>query len=308
MRSVVLLSRKYSLLGKKYETAQTTAAIVFLFPTFVALVFLFVLPVVQVVLISFTNWNLATGVKDFVGLKNFNYLFTDDAFGKSIVNTFMYSVFKLSMDLVLSLLIAVMLDSHIPFKRSLRTIYFAPVVVPIVASSLIWIWFYDPGIGPFNQILTFMGLPKLQWLYHESTALLSIGLFSVWKGLGYNIVLFLAGLQNIPESYMEAAYIDGASNTQAFFKIKLPLLSPIASFVIMMGIINSFKVFTEINVMTPGGGPLNSTTLLVVYIYEQAFTNGKMGRGSAAALILFMIIFVLTLVQKTVSHKTVYYD
>lgn len=302
------MSRKYVLNGRRYETAQTTAAAVFLLPTVVTLIFLFVLPVVQVIFISFTNWNLATGVKDYVGLKNFIYLIEDETFGKSIINTFMYSVFKLGFDLVLSLFIAVLLDSAIPFKRSLRTIYFAPVVVPIVASSLIWIWFYDPGIGPFNQILTVFGMQKLQWLYHESTALLSIGLFAVWKGLGYNIVLFLAGLQNIPDSYMEAAYLDGASNTQAFFRIKLPLLSPIASFVIMMGIINSFKVFTEINVMTPDGGPLNSTTLLVVYIYEQAFTNGKMGRGSAAALILFAIIFILTLVQKSISRKTVHYD
>lgn len=302
------MSRKYVLGGRRYETAQTTAAVVFLLPTVITLFFLFVLPVIQVVLISFTNWNMATGVKDYIGLKNFNYLFTDATFGKSIVNTFMYSVFKLGLDLLLSLFIAVLLDSFIPFKRALRTIYFAPVVVPIVASSLIWIWFYDPGIGPLNQILASLGLQKLQWIYHENTALLSIGLFSVWKGLGYNIVLFLAGLQNIPDSYMEAANIDGASNTQAFFKIKLPLLSPIVSFVIMMGIINSFKVFTEINVMTPGGGPLNSTMLLVVYIYEQAFTNGKMGRGSAAALILFAIIFALTLVQKSISRKTVHYE
>ena len=260
---------KYTLGLKRYETSQTVAAAVFLLPTLITMFFLFVLPVFQVITMSFTNWNMATGVKDFIGLKNFEYLFTDKTFGKAIVNTFTYSIFKLSLDLVLSLLIAVMLDSHIPLKRPLRTIYFAPVVVPIVASSLIWIWFYDPGIGPFNQILTALGLPKLQWLYHENTSLLSIGLFSVWKGLGYNIVLFLAGLQNIPDSYMEAAHIDGASSKQAFFKVKLPLLSPIASFVIMMGIINSFKVFTEINVMTPGGGPLNSTMLLVVYIYQQ---------------------------------------
>jgi len=299
---------KYTLGLKRYETSQTVAAAVFLLPTLITMFFLFVLPVFQVITMSFTNWNMATGVKDYIGLKNFEYLFTDKTFGKAIVNTFTYSVFKLSFDLVLSLLIAVMLDSHIPLKRPLRTIYFAPVVVPIVASSLIWIWFYDPGIGPFNQILTALGLPKLQWLYHENTSLLSIGLFSVWKGLGYNIVLFLAGLQNIPDSYMEAAHIDGASSKQAFFKVKLPLLSPIASFVIMMGIINSFKVFTEINVMTPGGGPLNSTMLLVVYIYQQAFTNGRMGRGSAAALVLFAIVFILTIIQKSISRKTVHYD
>ncbi len=302
------MSGKFILKGREYEKAQTLAAAVFLLPTVIVLFFLFVLPVVQVVYISFTNWSLITNVKDFVGIKNFEYLFSDKKFGTAIVNTFTYSVFKLSCDIVLSLFVAVLLDSVIPFKRILRTIYFAPVVVPIVASSLIWIWFYDPGIGPFNQILAALGISKLQWLYHESTSLLSIGLFSVWKGLGYNIVLFLAGLQSIPLSYEEAARIDGAKSSQVFFKVKLPLLSPILSFVVMIGIINSFKVFTEINVMTPNGGPLNSTMLLVVYIYEQAFKNGRMGRGSAAALILFVIIFLLTIVQKQISRKTVHYD
>ena len=302
------MSSRCSLTSKRFKRAETKAALVLLTPTIIAMLFLFIIPVTQVVIMSFTNWNLATGVKEYVGLKNFQYLFKDKNFSKAIINTFTYSAVKLAADVVLSLFIAVLLDKSVPFRRGFRIIYFAPVVVPVVASSLIWIWFYDPGIGPFNQVLTAIGLKPLKWLYHESTALISIIIFSIWKGLGYNTVLFLSGLQGIPESCIEAAHIDGANDRQTFFRIKLPLLSPVINFVVMMGIINSFKVFTEINVMTPDGGPLKSTLLLVVYIYEQAFTNGKMGRGSAAALVLFVIVFVLTIIQRKISKKTINYD
>ncbi|MDY4610761.1 MAG: sugar ABC transporter permease [Sphaerochaetaceae bacterium] len=289
--------------GKPYETDQLRAAGVLLFPTVVAMVFLFVIPVAQVVFYSFTNYNMATGVKDFNGIANYKYLFTDTKFHKALANTFTFAALKLVVDTCLALVIALMLDARIPCKRYLRSAFFAPVVVPIVASSLIWIWFFDPGIGPFNQILGALGLPKSQWIYHENTALLSILMFSVWKGVGYNVVLFLAGLQNIPDSYVEAAQVDGASPMQTLLKVKLPLLRPIISFVVMIGIINTFKVFAEINVMTPKGGPLYSTALMVVYIYEQAFTNGRMGRACAASIILFLLIFVLTMIQTKLDAK-----
>lgn len=294
---------KVCILGKYYETAQLRVAFVLLVPMIFLMITLFIVPVVEVVYYSFTNFNMMKGTKDFNGLENFRYLFTDEKFFKALRNTFMFAFAKLVIDTSLALIIALLLDSKIPLKKFLRATYFAPVVVPVVASSLIWIWFYDPGIGPFNQILEALGLPKLQWIYDEHTALMSIVIFSVWKGVGYNVMLFLAGLQNIPDSYLDAAAVDGASSVQSLFKIKLPLLRPIISFVVMMGIINTFKVFAEINVMTPKGGPLYSTALMVNYIYEQAFTNGKMGRGCAAALILFVIIFVFTLIQGRVGAK-----
>jgi len=283
--------------GRQYETAQLRAALILLLPTIIAMVFIFIIPVVQVVLYSFTNYNMTTGTKAFNGIANYKFIFTDAKFHKALGNTFTFAALKLTIDTSLALVIALMLDSRIPLKRYLRSAFFAPVVVPVVASSLIWIWFFDPGIGPFNQILSAIGLPKSQWLYHENTALVSILIFSVWKGIGYNVVLFLAGLQTIPDSYIQAAQVDGATSRQILFKIKLPLLRPIISFVVMIGIINTFKVFAEINVMTPKGGPLYSTALMVVYIYEQAFSNGKMGRACAAAIMLFIIIFILTMIQ-----------
>ncbi|HOQ63771.1 MAG TPA: sugar ABC transporter permease, partial [Clostridia bacterium] len=246
---------------------------------------------------------MITGTGTNIGLRNYRYLLNNDRFWNAMFNTVKYAAFKLTVDTTLALLIAVMLDRNIPGKRFLRASYFSPVVVPVVASSLIWIWFYDPSVGPFNQILSFLGLPTSRWLFHENTALLSILIFSVWKGVGYNMILFLSGLQNIPDSYLEAARMDGATEMKVFFKIKLPLLRPITSFIIMMGVINSFKVFTEINVMTPDGGPLGSTTLIVNYIYDQAFTSGRMGRASAAALLLFVVIFLLTELQRAINAK-----
>ncbi len=300
---------KVKILGKTYHRDQLLCALVLMIPVLVAVFMLFILPVIQVVRYSFTNFALNTGKGNWVGIENYRYLIEDTRMHKALLNTLLYAAMKLVFDTGLALIIALMLDSNIPLRRFLRSTYFAPVVVPVVASSLIWIWFYDPDVGPLNQILTAFGLKPLKWIYGESTALVSILIFSVWKGVGYNVMLFLTGLQNIPDSYIEAAKVDGASNFQSLVRIKLPLLRPITSFIIMIGIINTFKVFAEVNVMTPKGGPGYSTALIVNYIYEQAFTRGKMGRACAASIILFVIIFIFTQVQsKLDSSKEVSYE
>ena len=297
------------ILGRDYKTNEMLVGFLFILPTVAFLIFTFVIPVIDVVQLSFTNFSLNSNAMRYIRFDNYRYLLTSEDFWQAMKNTVIYSAMKLVLDTGLALFFAVLLDKSVPLKRFLRSTFFAPVVVPMVASSLIWIWFYDPNVGPFNQILAFLGLPASKWLYHESTALISILIFSLWKGVGYNIILFLAGLQNISDSYVEAAKLDGASEWQLFWKVKFPLLRPITSFVIMMGIINSFKVFAEFNVMTPDGGPLGSTKLIVSYIYEVAFTNGRMGRACACAVMLFLLIFVLTQFQSLVgAHKTVDID
>jgi len=304
--------KKVRLFGSVYNLSEVGVGSLLLIPSAAFLIFVFVIPVVQVIQLSFTNYNTITGAMRGVGFANYVYLLTGDTseyFYQALGHTVIYAAVRLAFDITIALLIAVMLDSNVPLKKFLRASYFAPVVVPIVASSLIWLWFYDVNIGPFNQILNWLGLPSCKWLLSEKTSLMSIILFSIWKGLGYNVILFLAGLQNISDSYIEAGRIDGASNSQLFWKIKLPLLRPIMSFVIMMDLIGAFKVFTEVNVMTPDGGPLRSTMLLVNYIYELAFTNGRMGRASACALILFLIIFICTMVQRKIgASKTIDFD
>jgi ABC-type sugar transport system permease subunit len=298
--------RKFRFGGSDYALGESVTAFLILIPT-LSLIALFILwPLVQVFYLSLTNWSLSKGTKAFIGLENFGFLFQDPNFLKSIRNTFMYSFIKIPMDLVLALGCAVLLDKAVPFRRFIRSAYFAPVIVPIVASALIWIWFYDPGIGPFNGILKLFGLKPVQWLSDERTALLSIIIFSVWRGLGYDILLFLTGLQGISDTYIEAARIDGATTRQIFFRIKLPLLSPIVYFVLLMGVINSFKVFTEISVMTPNGGPLYSTGVMVYYVYEAAFTRSRFGRAAAASVVLFSIVMLLTVIQKQIGKKSVF--
>jgi len=300
---------KVKIFRKYYDRDQLFCAAVLMLPVLVAVFMLFILPVFQVIRYSFTDFNTTTGKGKFIGLENYKFLIEDSKMRKALFNTLCFAVLKLVFDTGLALVIALMLDSKIPLRKFLRSTYFAPVVVPVVASSLIWIWFFDPEIGPLNQILTALGLKPLGWLYSEDTALISILIFSVWKGVGYNVMLFLTGLQNIPDSYIEAAKVDGASNRQALFRIKLPLLRPITSFIIMIGIINTFKVFAEVNVMTPKGGPGYSTAMIVNYIYEQAFQRGKMGRACAASIILFIIIFILTQIRaKMDSSKEVSYE
>ena len=202
-----------------------------------------------------------------------------------------YSAAKLIFDTSLALFIAVQLDKNVPLKKFLRSTYFAPVVVPMVASSLIWIWFYDPQVGPFNQILSLLGLPQLKWLYSEHTAMISILIFSIWKGLGYNVVLFLSGLQNISDSYLEAARLDGATEWQLFWKVKFPLLRPITNFVVIMCIINSFKVFREIYLLT-GDYPYE-TLYMLQHFMNNTFRSLDYQKLSAAAVVMALVMVVL---------------
>lgn len=294
-------NRKFTFRGEKYHIGETLASYTLLTPTIITLVILFVLPLIMLIVLSFTDYRVTTGKMDFNGIDNYIYLFTSDKFWEAMGNTVFFAVVKLGLDVCLALAVALALDSNIYCRKVLRTIFFSPVVTPVVACSLIWLWFYDPGIGPFNQILGWFGIDPLKWIYAEETAMLSIIIFSVWHGLGYNVMLLLSGLQGISGEYLEAAKLDGATDMQIIWKIKLPLLKPIINFVVMMGIINAFKAFSEVNVMTPDGGPGYSTAMAVNYIYEQAFTNGRMGRGAAASILLFIVIFVLTQVKNKVG-------
>ncbi|MCD6442720.1 MAG: sugar ABC transporter permease [Thermotogae bacterium] len=283
---------------KKSKIRETLTAYVCLSPALLLSFIFVVIPMIAVFYLSFTNWNLVDPTPKFIGWKNYVYIFKDEKFIKSIRNTLYFASVKIPLDLVLSLFIAVLLDKGIRMKKFYRISYFAPVVTPMVATALIWLWLFDPTFGPLNEILRHIGLKPLKWLYDPKWAMPSIILFSLWKGLGYDVIIFLAGLQSIPRHLIEAAYIDGANSRQAFFKITLPLLSPIVYFVVLMGIINSFKIFTQISVMTPNGGPLYSTGVMVFYIYQQAFENYRMGRAASASVVLFGMVMALTQVHK----------
>lgn len=258
--------------------------------------------------LSFMRWNLTSVNKYFVGLNNFLYLLSNKKFIKSIINTFYFAGLHIPLDLFLSLSIALLLNKKLRGLKFFRIAYFAPVVTSMVAVSMIWLWIYDPEFGLGKYILQSIGLKPLRWIYDPHWAIPSIVFMSVWKGLGYDIVIFLAGLQNIPYFYYEAAMLDGASKVKQFRYITFPLLSPITYFVILMSIINTFKVFTQISVMTPRGGPLYSTGVMVFYIYQQAFENYKIGRASASAAILFLMVLAMIAVQRKLGAKRVVYQ
>ena len=278
------------------------AAAVLLIPTFVALAFLFIYPAIRIFYLSFTTTNTITNISSFTGLENYRFIFSNEIFRKAFRNTVVFTLVKIVLEVTISLALAVLLDEHIPFRKYLRICYFAPVIVPVVASSIIFMWLYDPQLGPINQLLAFLHLPTSNFIYSEDSALMSIIVFAVWRGIGYDIIIFISGLQGISDSLVEAARVDGAGSRDIFFRIRLPLLRPVIAFVVMMGLIGCFQAFTEVDIMT-GGGPDNSTLLMVNYIYGQAFGNAKLGRGAAASVVLFMVIFILTLIQKIRSDS-----
>lgn len=265
-----------------------------------------VVPFFGAVYISLHQWDPLATTHPFVGLENYVTLFQDPIFWISLKNTVGFSIGLLFVDVPIALGLALLLDKNLRGTRIYSTAIFLPVVTSWVVVSLIWTWIYNPDYGLLNNILGSVGLPTFQWLNSTDTALLSITLMSIWKHVGFNMVLFLAGLQSIPEVYYEAAKMDGANRRQRFRYITLPLLKSTYVFVIVITMILSFRLFTQVFVMT-GGGPVNSSYSLVFYFYEQGFNQFKMGYASALAVVLFVVVFVLSLLQQKVSGDDVEY-
>lgn len=296
-------------MGKKRQQARRETAIGYSFLTPAALVmllFIFV-PVFMAFYLSLFKWDLISP-KAFVGLHNYTRIFQSQDFFKAMGNTLYFVAIQLSLDFCLSLGIAVLLNQKIRGLSFYRTVFFTPVVTSTVAVSAVWMWLYDPFGGLFNYLLELVGLDPIGWLNDPKWAMLSVIIMTVWKGLGYNIVIFLAGLQNISPELYEASAIDGATSFQQFRFITLPQLSPTMYFILIMGVINSFKVFTQIDVMTPGGGPLKSTMVIVYLIYTRAFNNFRFGEACALSVLLFLMILALTLFQRYFLERRVHYS
>ncbi|NLA59398.1 MAG: sugar ABC transporter permease [Firmicutes bacterium] len=266
-------------------------------PMLVLFVVLTVFPTVAAIWMSFFNYNLMRPVHPFVGLANYRRMLDDAVFQKSLFNTIKFAALTLPLNIVLSLPIAIALNSIKRLKTFFRTAYFLPTVTSLVAISLIWLFLYDPVNGLINTVLGWFGLPSYAWLRDPRLALPAIVVAYVWQDLGYNIVVFLAALQGLPDFYYEAARIDGANFWHEFRYITLPLLKPVMGMVFILTIISAVKVFAPVQIMT-GGGPMNSTRVLVFHIYETAFSLFRMGYASAMAVVLLIIILILTLIQR----------
>ena len=263
------------------------------------------LPLFLAGVLSFTKWNIAASLDtlQFVGFGNFSRIFHDPVFWESFWNTILYAIVMVPIAIGLSLVLAVILDTHVFGRGLLRLAFYLPNISSMVAVSVVWMILFIPSYGPINSILMSLGIdnpPK--WLNATSTSLLSIIIIGVWQRLGYNIIIILAGLQGGSKSLYEAAEIDGANGIQKFFYITIPSLSNTMFFLTMISFISSFQMFTPVQVMTKGG-PGTSSSVLVYYIYKAAFQNNDIGGASAMAWVLFLLVFVFSAARMIVSRK-----
>lgn len=280
-------------------------ALFFLSPTLIIFATFILFPVVFSFYLSFHKWNMFSSGQTFVGLQNYARLLHDTEFWMVLKNTLIYTLGTVPLNMAFALLVAYALNRKIAGKKFLRTAFFAPVIISPVAAAVIWRWIYDPNFGLINYLLDLVGIKGPNWINEPSSAMIALIIMGVWKTFGVNMVLFSAGLQGIPESYYEAAEIDGAGRWSKFWRITLPLLSPTTFFIMVMSIIGSFQVFDIVYVLT-AGGPLGSTKVLVFYLYEYAFKFFEMGYASAAAYILFIVLVILTLIQVKYMRSKVY--
>lgn len=286
---------------------EAIEAYILILPTIIGLIVFTASPVLASLYYSFTRWNLLSTPK-WQAFDNYIELITEDPlFWITIKNTAYYVLGTVPTGTVLALFLAIALNQKIRFVAVFRTIYFLPVVSSVVAISVLWLWLYQSDFGLINELLRFMGFRGVRWLSSVTWAMPAIMIMSIWHGLGYNIVIFIAGLQGIPQDYYEAATVDGANSWHKFVNITIPLLSPVTFFVLTLSVINSFQVFAQAYVMTRGG-PVNATKTIVYYLFQQGFENFHMGYASALAYVLFVIIVSLTLFQFWFQKRWVHYE
>ena len=286
--------------------SEALAAYLFVLPSFVGFLVFLVVPMIASFGLSFYDWELLRPPR-FSGLQNYQTLLNDRLFRQVLLNTAYYTFGLVPLNIVVSLGLALWLNTRLRGIGLFRLGFFMPVVTVTVAVSLVWKWMYQPDVGLINVMLGWFGVRGLNWLGDPRWAMPALILMSLWKGFGYNMVLFLAGLQGIPSTIYEAAVIDGAGAWQRFWRITLPLLSPTMFLAIVLTIISSFQVFDQAYVMT-GGGPVNATNTVVLYIFQNGFQFFRMGYASAIAWVLFAVIFLFTLVQMRLQRTWVQYD
>lgn len=278
----------------------------FIAPLFVGIFAFILIPIIVSLAMSFTKWDIVTA-PEFNGIRNYIQLLTSDRlFWKVLGNTFRYILMSIPLAVVIPLLLSVLLNQKVPGITLFRIAFFLPLVTSVVAIGLLWRWMYDSDFGLINYILQSIGLQGQRWLTDPNLAMPAVVIATVWQGLGYNIIIYLAGLQGIPEHLYEAATIDGANDLQKFLRITVPMLTPQIFFVLVISFIGGFQSFGLIYVMTQGG-PINSTNVYVYYLWQTAFNSAKMGYASAMSWILTLIMVAATYIQLRLSKRWVHY-
>jgi multiple sugar transport system permease protein len=286
---------------------HTAAAWLFLAPAMAAIAIFFVVPVLSAFIMSLTDFDVyALGdisVVRFMGFHNYVRIFQTPLFWTALKNTFYFVLVGGPLSVAASLGAALMVSSKLArFKSFFRTVYFLPVVTSLVAVAVVWRYLYHPAHGLLNLFLSWFGVAPIDWLGNPAIAMPAIIILAVWKNFGYNMLIFIAGLQNIPDDLYEAARIDGAGAWRQFVDITIPMLAPTTVFVVMITIIGYFQLFAEPYVMTEGG-PMNATTSIVLMMYEQGFRWWNMGFAAAIAFVLFVVILFFSLVQMLIQRR-----
>jgi|SRR5680860_679705 len=256
--------------------------------------------------VSLSEWDILTPLR-WVGLENYRELLSDTSFRRAMWNTTYYTLLSVPLGLIVSLVLALALSTKVRFRNLYRLIFFLPVLTMPVAIGVVWSWIYNPDFGLLSQLLDPLGFPRIRWLTDPTTAMPALVLMAVWHGSGFGMIIFLAGLQNIPREYYEAAHIDGASGPQRFRFVTLPLLSPTVFFVAVTSLISAYQVFDIVYAIT--AGQASDTLRTVVYlIYEEGFVYLRMGEATAIAWVLFALILLITAVQLWLQRRWVHYE
>lgn len=291
--------------GIKRQLKQEIRGVMWTLPALVFLVLFTIYPMFNAIITSFYNWNL-TGRKKYIGLYNYQKLFGNAEVYDTIWRTVQYALIILPVTLIFGFILALLLKRSSKLNVVFRTMLFTPRVSSMVAISVVWLYIYNPQYGLLNSVLGLVGIPPVRWINDPATALPSIAAIAIWRMLGYSTVVYLGGIQNISEDVLEAATIDGANAVQTVWHITIPLVSPTTFMLLILNSIEVLKMFTTINVMTDGG-PAKSTQNLVVMLYEYAFRRYQLGYASTIAVLLFVLILAINLVQMT-FERFVNYD
>ncbi|MFD2444358.1 carbohydrate ABC transporter permease [Bacillus sp. CGMCC 1.16607] len=277
-------------------------------PTMIGLMIFYLWPILQTVYFSFTEWG-AFGTYEWTGIDNYKEMLKDGNLAKSFKNTFIYIIFTVPIGIFLSILLAVLLNQKIKGKSIYRTLFFLPVITMPAAIAMVWKWLYNADYGLLNYLLSLIGIEGPSWVSDPNIALYSVIVVAIWSGIGYNMVIFLSGLQSISNSYYEAAIMDGAGPVRIFFKITLPLLSPVIFFVSIMSLIGAFQVFDLILMMIGKNSIAIENTQSIVYLfYQYAFILNNKGYAAAIAVLLLVVILIITVIQMVLQKKWVHYE
>ncbi|USG65074.1 sugar ABC transporter permease [Brevibacillus ruminantium] len=280
---------------------------IFIAPATVVFIVFYIYPLVYMGYLSFHSWNFIRAEKPFVGLENYISIFSDSMFYETVWNTLKYACITVALIVIIAIPLAIWINQKGRIFTATQGAVFSPHIISLVSVSMVWMWIMDVDYGLLNWVVSLFGIKSVGWLTNPNVAMYSLIFVSVWKNLGYYTLIIIAALQSIPKDLYEAAAIDKASKWRVFSKITFPMLTPTIFFISIIALINSIQVFETIDIMT-GGGPINSTTTLVYYLYDEGFKHFHLGTASAAGMVLLFILMLLTILYFKVLSKRVHYQ